>query len=267
MKTRIAMVVTGAMIALTAQAGVVMETAERNPGAEAVRNTNVLRAEGGKLRMERYEKGKLVGLMIFSDDAIHALDPEDKTYAVIDRASIEKIAAAVNPALAQMREQLEKMSPEQRAMVEQMMKGTLPGGMGDKPPPVRAVKKTSRTDKVAGLPCAVTEMLEDGKLKREACVAPKSSVPGGQEFYDALSHMGALMQEMMDAIDSPWIKQSVDEQWASVEKLDGVPIRSVEYEDGKPTLEVVLTRIAEEAAPAGSFDIPDGYTQRNLGAM
>jgi len=264
MKTKATAVVAGAMLALTAHAGVVMETAEHKPGTDAVADTNVLRAEDGRLRMERHEDGKLVALMIFKDDAIHALNPDDKSYVVIDRAAIEKIAATVNPALAQMREQLANMSPEQRAMVEKMMKSALPGGVGDAPPPVREVRKTSRTDTVAGLSCGITQMLEDGKLVREACVASKTAVPGGQEFYDALSRMGTLMQEMMDSIDAPWIKQAVDAQWASVEKLDGVPIRSIEYEDDKPTLEIVLTRIAEEAAPAGSFDIPEGYQRRDL---
>ena len=120
-----------AALAAQAQAGVVLETIERDPAAGTTRGTNVMRADDGRLRMERHEDGKLVAVMIFRDDALHALDPADKTYAVLDRATIERVAGVVNPALKEMQEQLAKMSPEQRAMVEQMLEGSLPSGLGD----------------------------------------------------------------------------------------------------------------------------------------
>jgi hypothetical protein len=247
-----------------ASAGVVLETVERDPAAGTTNGTNVMRADDGRLRIDRYEEGKLVAVMIFKDDALHALDPADKTYAVLDRATIEKVAGVVNPALKEMQEQLAKMSPEQRAMVEQMMKGSLPSGLGEGRKKVRTVVATERSDRVAGLACTVYEIREDSELVREACVAPVQTVPGGPDFYAVLSRMGALMQEMLDAIDAPWLKDSVDDQWALVEELNGVPIRGREFKEGKPVLEVELERIAEEKAPAGSFEIPADYARRDL---
>jgi len=258
------MIAVATACAAQATAGVVLETVERDPAAATVNGTNVMRADDGRLRMERYEDGKLVAVMIFKDDALHALDPADKTYAVLDRATIRKVADVVNPALKEMQEQLAKMSPEQRAMVEQMMKGSLPSGLGDGHKKVRTVVATDRSDRIAGLTCTVYEIREDSELVREACVAPVQSVPGGPDFYAVLSRMGALMQEMLDAIDTPWLEDAVDDQWALVEELNGVPIRGREFTQGKPVLEVELTRIAEEKAPAGSFDVPADYTRRDL---
>lgn len=260
------LIVLAALVGFAAQAaaGVVLETTEQDLASGVQAGRNVLRAADGRLRMERYEDDKLVAVLIFKDDALHALDPADSTYAVLDRATIDRVAKVVNPALQEMRDQLAKMSPEQRAMVEEMMKGSLPEGLGDGNAKSRAVIETDRTDRVAGIACRIHEVREDAELVREACVAPADSVPGGPEFYAALSRMGALMQELLSEIDAPWLKRSIDDQWAAVQELKGVPVRGIEFEDGRPVLEVVLTRIAEETAPAGSFDVPEGYTRRDL---
>lgn len=258
------MIVLLAGLCMTASAAVVLETAERDPAAaDREIGTNVMRAADGRLRLERYEDEQLVALMIFKDDALYALDPAEKTYAVLDRATIQKVANVVNPALKEMQVQLEKMSPEQRAMVEQMMQGALPAG-GEQSDMVREVVETDRTDRVADLDCRIYQVLENSALVRETCVVPPASVPGGQDFYQALSRMGALMQELLDSIDAPWLEQSIDDQWSTVEEMNGVPVRGREFENGKPVLEVVLTRIAEESAPTGSFDVPKGYTRRDL---
>lgn len=247
-----------------ARAGVVLEAAELDPASGRERSTTTMRADDGKLRMEHYEGSKQTAVMIFRDDAIHVLDPKDRSFVVIDRAAIRQIADTVNPALAEMQEQLERMPPDQRAMVEQMLKSSMPGGLGGGPQPVREVRRTDRVDEVAGMRCRIHEMLADGRLEREVCVAAAGSMPGGHEFYDALSRMGRLMQELMASIDAPWLKQSIDEQWTNVEKLDGVPIRGREYLNDEAVSELVVTDIRDEATPAGSFVVPEGYTRREI---
>lgn len=247
-----------------ARAGVVLEAAELDPASGKERSTTTMRAEDGKLRMEHYEGTKQTAVMIFRDDAIHVLDPSDRSFVVIDRAAIRQIADTVNPALEQMQAQLERMPPDQRAMVEQMLENSMPGGLGGGPQPVREVRRTDRVDEVAGMSCRVHEMLADGQIEREVCVAAAGSMPGGPQFYDALTRMGRLMQELMDSIDAPWLKQSIDEQWTNVEKLDGVPIRGREYRNDEVVSELVVKDIRDEAAPAGSFVVPEGYTRREI---
>jgi hypothetical protein len=251
----------------TAQAGVVLETRETDLPAGSERGTNTLRVDDGRLRLERYEGGALVGIMIFKDDALHALDPAEKRYAVLDRATVQKVADVVNPALKELGAQLQKMSPEQRAMVEQMLPGSASSSGPAQTEPKREVRRTERTDNVAGLGCRIYEVLENSSVVREACVAPATAVPGGQDFYSALTKMGALMQDLLDAIEAPWVRETIDDQWATVSQFGGVPVRSREFQGGKPVLEIVLTSIAEQAAPPGSFDIPSDYTRRDLEAL
>jgi hypothetical protein len=249
---------------LTASAGVVLDSAELDPASGKVRSTTTVRAEDGKLRMEHYEGTKQTAVMIFKDDVLYVLDPADSSYVLIDRASIRQIADTVNPALEQMQAQLERLPPEQRAMVEQMLNDSMPGGLGGGPQPLREVRRTGRVDEVAGMSCRIHEMLADGLLEREVCVAAAGSMPGGLQFYAALSRMGRLMQELMDSIDAPWLKQSIDEQWTNVEKLEGVPIRGREYQNDEVVSELVVKDIREEVAPAGSFGVPEGYTRREI---
>ncbi|HSN70788.1 MAG TPA: hypothetical protein VLT59_04735, partial [Steroidobacteraceae bacterium] len=152
---RILITVIATAFTTQATAGVVLETVERDPAAGTQAGTNVLRADDGRLRMERYEAGKLIAVMLFKDDALYALDPAEKTYAVLDRETIDRVAKVVNPALKELQEQLARMSPEQRALVEQMMQGSLPSGLGDGEKKVREVVTTDRKDRIAGVACTV----------------------------------------------------------------------------------------------------------------
>ena len=96
--------------------------------------------------------------VIFKDDVIYNVNPQDKTYIELDRASMKRMADQINPALKQMQEQLAKMPPEQRAQMEKMMGGRMAGLMNDAPPEIR---KTDRAGKAAGHACTYVEVRQE----------------------------------------------------------------------------------------------------------
>ena len=75
-------------------------------------------AQGGAMRVES-NSGDSV--MIFNKDVIYLINPREKSYAIMDRETMKRMADQINPALKQMREQLAKMPPEQREQMEKMM--------------------------------------------------------------------------------------------------------------------------------------------------
>ncbi|HKE95223.1 MAG TPA: hypothetical protein VKB34_13005 [Povalibacter sp.] len=256
MPTRI-LFVAAVMLSVTAQAGTILELVHRPlPGTDTGRVTTTY-AQGGQMRVESSDGN---GYIIFKGDALYALNNKEHNYTVMDRETLRKMADTINPALKQMRERLEQMPPEQRAQMERMLGGRM-GGTEQSPVEVR---KTARTDKVAGYSCSYVELVRDGALQDEICVAAPSVLKGGDELMTAAQKASALVQDMFKDLDAPWLKQSVDRQIQNYSQLGGLPILTRHFEDGKPVSESTVRSVRSEAIPAATFEVPAGYTRKEL---
>jgi hypothetical protein len=248
-----------ALLCGAAQAATVLKTTNRDLASNRETTTTVY-AQEGKMRVET--GGAQDNFAIFRDDTLYSINPKDRNYVALDRASMKKMAETVNPAMQRMQEQMEKMTPDQRAQMERMMGGTKLPGMGKAA--VEEIRKTSRTGKVAGYGCTYSEILQDGVVASEACVVPLTALKGGQELYDASLKISALMEDMLKEIDAPWLKQMANRQIENYSKLGGVPVLTRTFANGKPTRESTLQSIATQAVPASSFELPAGFTRKEM---
>jgi len=246
------------MAAPTLQAGAVMETVIRDPDNPAASGVTVTTyAQDGRMRVEQ-ASGE--SLMIFKDDVIYNVSPKDKTYVALDRAAIKRMADQLAPAMKQMQEQLANMPPEQRAQMEKMMGGRMAGMMDEKP---QEIRRTGRAGKAAGHACTYVEVHEGGVLSDEFCVVAASAMKGSQDLLIAAKKVSALMQEMLSALNAPWLKQIADRQ-ANYEKIGGVPVLTRHFVDGAPVYESTLKALRSETLPATLFDVPAGFTKREM---
>ena len=243
-----------ASIPLAAHAGAALKTKVHDI-AQNKDSFTLLYAQDGNLRVETGDAQK--NYAIFSNDALYALNPKDKTYTTMDRASIGKMAAQLNPALKQMQERMAQMSPEQRARMEKAM-----GKFGKQS--VQEVRKTTRTAKVAGYSCTYTEVLEDGVLASEFCVVPQTTLKGGKDLAESSARVAALMADLLKQVDAPWLKQMADKQVENYAKLGGIPVMSRLFNAGKPVRESVLESATTSALPASLFQVPSDYTKREM---
>lgn len=246
------------LIATSAHAGTVLEMLNRDLASKS-ESTAKTYAQGGKMRIE--SGGPQDTFAIFRDETIYTVDPKDKTYIAMDRPTMQQLAAQLNPALKMLQEQMANMSPEQRAQAERMLGNKLPGS---KPEPVEEIRKSSRTGKVAGYSCTYVEILEDGVLQSEACVAPPRDLPGSKELYDAGLKVAALVKDMMASVDSPWLKQMTNSELENFQKLGGLPLLTRTFDEGKPIHEATLQSLRTEPLAATLFEIPAGYKQQDL---
>lgn len=245
-------------MAANTHAGTIYETTTKELTGGKESSTR-LQVQDGQLRVDRKDPDG-DGVMIYKNDAVHVLNPQEKSYVLIDRAAIKRFADQVNPALKQVEEQLKNMSPEQRAMVEKMMGSRLPQERGA----TAEVVKTGRKDKIAGLACTYSEVRRGSALEQELCLAPPSSLTGGQEMFDVARKMSALMEDMLSSLQSPTLRQTLGAQVEPYAKLDGFPVFSRIYEDGKPSLETTLQSMRAASIAASQFDIPAGYKRKDM---
>jgi hypothetical protein len=253
-----------ALLATAAQAGTMLETVNRDLSNKGDTTTIHTWAQNGMMRVETQAKSAAGrSTMIFKNDTIYAINHQDKTYFAMDRASMKRVAEQLNPALQMLQERMKDMTPEQRAQMEKMMGGQLPPGMGEAEKKTE-IKRTARADKVSGYSCTYVQVLEDGVLTDEMCVTPGNAMKGSDELMTAATKMAGLMREMMSSMNAPWLQQMADKQMQNFTEIGGIPVLSRHYAAGEPQSETTLTSIRSEALAGSVFEIPAGYTKKDM---
>jgi hypothetical protein len=247
------------LIAGQVYAGTIIKTANRDLAndREIVATSY---AQQGSLRIESGNANGTV--LIFKDNILYTLNTQKQTYIQMDRASLQRMVEQLGPAMKRMQDMLSMVPPEQRAALEK--KFGIPPGAGSGKPSVQSVRKTGRNEKVAGYACSISESLRDDVVSGETCVAASKAVPGSQEFLDASSQVVAFLKAATEGVDSPWIRQIVDGQLEDYSQLDGIPVRTRRFDAGKPVTESTLQTISTKALPATLFEVPAGYTKKDL---
>ena len=246
------------------QAGTVLETVSSDLSANGGSTTINTWAQNGMMRVEsQADRAAGRSTMIFKNDTIYAINHQDKSYYAMDRESMKRVADQLNPALKMLQERMKDMTPEQRAQMEKMMGGSLPPGIGQAEKKTE-IKRTARTDKISGYSCSYVQVLEGGVLTDEMCVTPSKSIQGADELMTAATGMAELMREMMSTMDAPWLKQMAEKQIQNFAALGGIPVLSRHFEAGSPQSQTTLKSIRSEALAASLFDIPAGYTRKDM---
>jgi hypothetical protein len=245
------------VIAGSAHGGVRIETVTRDIKTQSPDGpASVLLVQDGNVRTSG-DRGNSV---IIKDGSIYILDDDEKTYRQMDRAQMQQMAGQASAAMAQMQARMKDMPPEQRAMMERMMGGQLPGGMSSGKPDVWAAQDTGKNDTVAGRQCRVWNLTRNGKPFEELCVVPYPSLAGKENlekaFRDLADAFGDLAQAMPNA--DAGAKGRLD--------VKGYPIRTRSYDAGGKYRgsETVLSKWAEESIPAATFEVPKGYAKQSM---
>jgi hypothetical protein len=252
-------------VSATVHAGVYIENVEKELDGSTAPITSKMWFDGGRMRIERPEhEGQ--SLVIFKNQAMYAMDSKTKSYRVIDKTTAEKMGAQVAAAKKQMEARMAAMPPEQRKKMEEMRAKLGQGGAGGMLPGApkaaqRSLKNTGRTDTAAGIKCTIWEVSVGGKKEEELCAASAASVPNGDEVIKTFRDIGAMMKSLTDSLGS---NREENQPWHDMETINGVPIVTREFSDGKATSETRLSVLRKESVSAASFDVPAGYTEKKL---
>jgi uncharacterized coiled-coil protein SlyX len=259
-------IVSIALLSASSQAGVLIESAERTTKNGGERPSQTMQIQDGKARID-VGADKLTA-MIFREEALYMIDKQRRTYTVMDSATLERTMGALNDAMAQMRAQMATMPPEQRAMMENMMKqnGLAMPGAAEKKPVYDAVA-TGATEKAAGQTCKVWNVKRDGALWQQLCVVPNSSLPGRDEFQALAKKMRALV-EKMGPVATQFAGNPTQQDEALAVKLDGVPFITRRYRDGVlDGSEIVVKAWRTQAVAPSEFELPAGFMKQELPSM
>jgi hypothetical protein len=248
----------GALAAGTAQAGVYVEMVNHDLSNDTRDIAQKMYVQGGRGRFVDPD-GRAT---IIKDGMLYMIDDSLKTYVVFDRPTMDALAKQLNAVMEQAKEQISKLPPDARAQAEEQLAQQMPGMAGDKKWVVEAVD-TGKSDKVDGRSCRVWEMKRNGELDDQLCVVPYDSMPGKENFQSVFADFARAFEEMAKSV--PMLSGAMTNEFAAQARVNGFPVRSRAYEDGKPgQLEQVLSVWREEKIPAAMFEVPAGYKKEQL---
>ena len=215
--------------------------------------------DGAHLRFESTGRGSHGGVMIVDGEGKRqiVIDDAAKTYMVITPEDMRHMRQRMVEARTQAQARMKNMAPEQRKRLEALVGRQMPLGSNGKPPVIKYQRMNAKR-KIAGYPCEMYQVLIDGQPRVEECVAgwnagvaQKSDFAGLRTFADEVMKAGGG-----------------EELFAQIQKAPGFPIARAHIDqDGTPGEEEQLKSVERGAIPAARFEIPQGYTKREMPSM
>jgi hypothetical protein len=179
-------------------------------------------------------------------DRMVMLDKSKNEYREVDKQTMDQLAQQMQGAMAQLQEQLKNMPPEQRAMVEKMMKGKMPQAAAAAPP-VRTVYKATGSGNVNGFACTKYEGTRNGEKTAELCAAQPSQLkfsPADFQVFDKMREFTASLQSAFK--NSPFSSATVGNSFTDP-GYQGFPVEDVTFANGKPSFKTDL-KSAQQAS-------------------
>lgn len=239
-------------------------------------------AQDGSLRMDSLDgQGNVQMSMIFRNNELIQLGHMDRSYTRINEDTFTDIMAKsgmaadnmagassqMTQAMKQMEEQLANLPPEQRQMMEQMMKQNMPQfaqvtGMEAESPEIKIEKLGQGSWKTYD--CTRYKVQFDANNHHELCAADVDQINGGEDIREAFDGMREFHKKMMEAMPQLPFGNPLANLPAVMGEIEGFPVFRKEYNKGKLLGERFLTSDEERNLDDSTFVIPEGYQEQSL---
>ena len=267
------LILTGSVTA-TARGGTVIQQVELQPGNQQSRQQVTVYMDAGKLRVEGSNPSSGEYLVIFdeSKQVTWMVDLAKGSYMEFTAAQVQQMAdqmqgvsAQMQQMMKQMEAQMANMPPEQRAMMEQMMKSRMGGMAAAAPAPAeKTVREKARGEKVGQFTCTRYEILSGGQLSQEVCAAPADALQldaSAMQTFRALAEFYEPLTRMASSFAGNWAAPS------GMDQIQGFPVQTVMYSNQKPTSEWRVEKIENRPLEASLFELPAGLKKTPMPAM
>lgn len=236
----------GCLLTLTATADTQMRfTAPGNNGS-AVPTTSVFVANN-IVRIEDAAEPQMYSLYDVDTGNLTVVDRSQKSYMVMDSATLASIETEIDRMRELAKEQLKGMPEFQRKQLEAML------GIGLKDAPKVTMKETGNRREIGGVQCDDKQLITGGDLKHVYCVASASALGIQQSDYDAIAALLTTMQKLAERTGAGKAIVPLDPQ-----SLGGLPVRMENIGSKLRPLQE-LAKIEQKTIAAEVFLVPEGY--------
>ena len=242
-------------------AGVVMDLVTMNASGLETDRTRIY-AQGEMIRMDEVSGDEAAGSMIFLGNEFLYVDHQDKSYIVMDEAMLDEVSTQISDAMKQMEAQLASMPPEQRAMMEQMMKGQMQGMTAQQAPSPSAPRVEAKgSGEWKSYNCRQYAVYEGAEKVQDICAAQLDDVDGADDVIETFRNMAAYMTKMTESM--PMGSDDRINPGELMDEIDGFPVHTIDYENGAVVGETSLDSVTEQDLDEGMFAAPEGYRRQD----
>jgi hypothetical protein len=198
--------------------------------------------------------GKRSSVLFLTDggrERMVMLDPARNEYREMDRQSMEQVSQQLQGAMAQMQSQLQNLPPEQRARIEQMMKGRM-GQAGAAP--VRTAYTAKGSGSVSGFPCTKYEGARGGEKVAELCAAKPADVRFSPTDFQVFEKMREFSGNLMSGLANsmPFNNRLAD---LAQPGYDGFPIQQTSYSGGQAVTKMEMKSLERANLSDAEFSL------------
>lgn len=237
-----------------ARAGVTLEGEHKTLDGSQPPFTYTVSIEKDKVKMVSSSSADNAFIYRADKDVFWMVDTKAKTYTEMTRQDIESMANTMDAAMKKMQEQMAKMPPEQREMMEKMMKQGMPGA-GTKS---KTTYKKTGSGKVGSWACDKYESYQDGVKKSEMCVVDPLLLGFTVGDFQAMKDMAKPFEKLAKDMQSMMPQDGVDGA------PKGAPVKTTTFDNGKAKSETLIKSVKKGALPASLFELPAGLTKKSM---
>jgi hypothetical protein len=199
--------------------------------------------------------------MVFRGDKklLWIVDVEKKTYMEMDEAAARAMGEQVSGALAQMQEAMKNMPAEQRAQMEKMMAGKMPGMAA----PKQTVKPMGQKKTIDGFECTgYTVSSAAGETEVWAADPKVLKLPAGD--MNAFKEFGEFMKSSFPGLER-MADLAKDFEHPREDQVPGFPVLSIHKDkSGKEDFRSELVKLTKGAVDASAFELPAGLKKTEM---
>jgi len=251
--TRLAFVATAVLSTAPMFAGVKILSENTDLATKKV-TTDTILLDANRLRLESDDGKSVMFLTDGGRNRMVMLDKTRNTYQEIDEQTMNQMAQQMSGAMAQMQAQMKNMTPEQRAMMEKMMKGKMPQAAAAAPKTVYTAKGSGS---VNGFSCTKYEGVLSGEKEAEVCAALPAQLkltPGDLQIFEKMKQFSA---SLTSALASSPVRMNVPTTSGFESGYEGFPIQRVDFDKGQATKRSELKSITRVNFTDADFSLGD----------
>lgn len=242
------------VLALAPHAGVTLTGEHKTLDGSIPAFTYTLSIDKDKVRMESSNNPGNSFIYRADKGLFWMVDEGKQSYSEMTRKDIEGLANTMDAALKQMQEQLAKLPPEQRKMMEDMLKQNMPGAGAQG----KTTYKKTGSGKVGSWSCEKYESYQDGKKKAEMCVVDPQLLGFSEADFKALKDLAKPFEKLAKDLGSMLPQDGVDGA------PKGAPVKSTVFEDGKAKSESLIKEVKKEGVSPALFEVPKGFAKKAM---
>ena len=251
------------VLASTASAQGIVLSMRETRGTQT--SSTQMQLDATHIRTDMRQGGDLVA-MVYDGGAqvVRMINPARKSYSEMTQAEAQQAGQQLTGMMAAMQAELAKLPPEQRKMMEDMLKGRggrgIPGMPGAGAAPERTTYKRTGTSKVAQWPCATYEGYRGAEKVAEICTVEGAALGVTAADLQVTRQLAEFLSGLLPEVAEQLAVYGTPE----AQGFSGFPVRRTTFVNGQPESVMEVVELKREAIPASAFEVPAGFTRESM---